>query len=335
LVFVVLCVDELFELVSLLAAVGDRAAEAPPPSGGWVELAEGWCDFYEVKWESSPPPGDVHGLDSHSVVVEFEGVSVIVTTGALVGRCSAFVPGVSASWLGVRLNFRGGGDLLEGSRLYYRSRFLDRVFDVDFDLEAARDEVRYHVEEVLARVWDGGGVLLIDGPLFRALDVLRRGGAYAFLYSEVYRRRFELLRGRRVVGVVKRVDQSAYLARCVGVGSDDEVAARRLLEGRPGFVGPVVVKWGDLVKYMYYVGVPSAKGVRVLRVEAFDPSLAREAATWLGSLADHLGVPVPISAADRIARRLNAAAVRLLYSASPVEPTYRGLEAVAAAAREL
>lgn len=333
--FVVLAVDELFELVSLLGAIGDRAAEASPPSGGWGEVEEGECGYYEVEWESSPPPGDVHGLDSHTAVVEFEGVSVIVATGALVGRCSAFVPGLSASWLGVRLNFKGGGDLLDGSRLYYKSRFLERDFDADFDLEAARDEVRYHVEEALARAWDGGGVLLLDGPVFRALDVLKRGGVYAFLYSEIYKRRYELFGGRRVVGVVKRVDQSSYLAKCVGVGSDDEVAARRLLEGRPGFVGPVVVKWGDLAKYMYYVGVPSAKGIRVLRAEAFDPSLAREAASWLGSLADSSGVPVPISAADRLARRLNAAAVKLLYSASPVEPTYRGLEAVLAAVREL
>lgn len=103
-----------------------------------------------------------------------------------------------------------------------------------------------------------------------------------------------------------------------------------------------VIQWGlgfsEVCKErrpMYYVGVPSAKGIRVLRAEAFDPSLAREADSWLGSLADSSGVPVPISAADRLARRLNAAAVKLLYSASPVEPTYRGLEAVLAAVREL
>ncbi|MGC8583922.1 MAG: DNA double-strand break repair nuclease NurA [Thermoproteus sp.] len=327
--------EELFELIEVLKELGDKASEAPPPSAGWRESAESSCSYYEVSRESAPPPGDVHGLDSHTAVVEFEGASAIVATGALVGRSSAVVPGAPAKWLGVRLNFRGGAEQLAGSRLYFKSEILGRPFDAYFDIEAARDEMRYHVEEVLARSWDGSGVLLVDGPVFRALDVLQRGGDYAVLYGELARRRAEILAGRRAVGVVKRVDQSAYLARCVGFGSDDEVVARRLLDNSPGFVGPVEVRWGDMAKYLYYVGAPSAKGIRVLRVEAFDPDLAREAASWMGSMADAAGIPVPIQIADRLARRLNAAAVKLLYAASPVEPTYRGLEAVAAALKEL
>ena len=325
--------DELFELVAVLKELGDRASEAPPPTLGWREGAGSDCSYYEVSRDSAEPPRDVHGLDSHTVLVEFEGVTAIVATGALVGRSSAVVPGVPARWLGVRLNFRGPVELPD--KLYHRSEILGRLFDADFDLEAARDEMRYHVEEALARAWDGGGTLLVDGPIFRALDVIQRGGDYAVLYTEVARRRAEMFRGKRAIGVVKRVDQSTYLARCVGAGSDDEVVAKRLLDDSPGFVGPVEVRWGDMTKYLYYVGAPSAKGIRVFRVEALDLDLAREAASWLSRLADAEGVPLPIRAADRLARRLNASAVKLLYAASPVEPTYRGLEAVEAALREL
>lgn len=84
---------------------------------------------------------------------------------------------------------------------------------------------------------------------------------------------------------------------------------------------------------MYYVAVPSGRGVRVVRVEALEEGLAAEAARWVASLCDPFGVPVPVAVADKIARRLNASIVKMIYAASPVEPTYRGLEAVLEAFR--
>ncbi|MEM0462837.1 DNA double-strand break repair nuclease NurA [Pyrobaculum sp.] len=326
--------DELFVLAGLLGVLGERAGEpSVEPVGARGEGGVSSCGYYVVRRGFGAPPGDVHGLDSHTSVVEFEGVSVIVATGALVGRVLATVPGVAARWLGVRLNFRGGVELLEGSGLYYRSEVLGVPFDAGFDLEAARDEVRYHVEGVLAGIWDGGGVLLVDGPVFRVPDVYQSGGGFFRLYLELARARAALLRG--AVGVVKRVERSRYLARCAGVGSDDEVAARRLLNNSPGYVGPVVVEWEGLRKYLFYVASPAPRGVRVFRVEALEEGLAEEAASWLGSLSDASGLPLPLAVADRVARRLNAAAVKLLYAASPVEPTYRGLEVVQEALGEL
>ncbi|MEL9991514.1 MAG: DNA double-strand break repair nuclease NurA [Thermoproteus sp.] len=329
--------DELFELVELLKQIGDEAAEAPPPqprSGEEEGEARVDCHYYEVVYEQSEPPGDVHGLDSHTVVVEFGGASVIVATGALVGRQTAFVPGVQARWLGLRLNYRWRGDVPKGGRLYVWSEYLDRPFDVHFDLESARDEVRIHVEEALARAWDGGGVLVVDGPIFRAAAATEMEGEYGELYRAFIRRRAELFRGKRAVGVVKRLERSTYLSRCVGQGANDEVTAIRLLEGRPGYVGPVAVEAEGYVKWMYYAVVPAARGVRALRVEALDEELAAEAASWMAPLADAFGVPMPVTIADKLARRLNASIVKMLYAMSPVEPTYRGLEAVLDALRE-
>ncbi|MEM1598013.1 MAG: DNA double-strand break repair nuclease NurA [Pyrobaculum sp.] len=329
--------EELFELLEVLKRVGNEAAEAPPAESGLGEEgggAEAECDYYEVRFEQSRPPGDVHGLDSHTVVVEFGGASVIVATGALVGRVTAVVPGVSAKWLGLRLNYRWRGDVDKSGRLYVWSQYIDRPFDASFDLESARDEVRLHVEEALAKAWDGGGYLLVDGPVFRAAAAVEREGPYAALYHAFIQKRVELFRGRRVVGVVKRLEKSTYLSKCVGFGANDEVTAHSLLDGGLGYVGPVSVRAGGHVKWMYYVAVPAARGVRILRVEALEKDLAEEAAAWLGSLADAMGIPVPIAIADRLARRLNASVVKMLYAASPVEPTYRGLEAVLNAIRE-
>lgn len=330
--------EELFELVEVLKRVGEEAAEVPPPQMGPGGEEEGGayvgCGSYDVVFERSEPPGDVHGLDSHTVVVEFGGASAIVATGALVGRQTAVVPGLQAKWLGLRLNYRWRGDVERGGRLYVWSQYLDRPFDATFDLESARDEVRLHVEEVLAGAWDGGGVLVVDGPIFRAAAAAEREGEYGALYRSFIKRRAEAFRGRRAVGIVKRLDKSTYLSRCAGFGTNDEVTALRLLEGRPGYVGPVTVSVEGYVKWMYYVAAPAARGVRVLRVEALDERLAAEAASWMASLADAFGVPVPITIADRLARRLNASIVKMLYAASPVEPTYRGLEAVLDALRE-
>ncbi|MEZ0318791.1 MAG: DNA double-strand break repair nuclease NurA [Pyrobaculum sp.] len=329
--------EELFELLEALKRVGNEAAEAPPAESSLGEEGGGAvteCDYYEVRFEQGEPPGDVHGLDSHTVVVEFGGAAAIVATGALVGRVTAVVPGVPARWLGLRLNYRWRGELDKGGRLYVWSQYADRPFDAAFDLESARDEVRLHVEEALARAWDGGGYLVVDGPVFRAAAAVEREGLYAALYYAFIQKRVELFHGRRVVGVVKRLERSTYLSRCVGFGANDEVTAHSLLDGRPGYVGPVSVRVGEYEKWMYYVAVPAVRGVRILRVEALDRGLAEEAATWLGSLADAMGVPVPVAIADKLARRLNASVVKMLYAASPVEPTYRGLEAVLNAMRE-
>ncbi|ACB40073.1 DNA double-strand break repair nuclease NurA [Pyrobaculum neutrophilum] len=328
--------EDVFRLARLLEVFGDRAAESLPPVVG--EVGEGGvvdCPYWEVSWDVSAPPGGLWGLDSHTSVVEFEGVSVVVATGALVGGGVALVPGLGVRWLGVRFNFAWEGpppDL--GPGVYVVSEHAGVVFDSRVDLESVRDEVRSGVELALAGAWDGSGYLLVDGPVFRAAEAAEREGVAGAIYRGVMERRARAL-GGKAVGVVKRVERAAYLARCVGEGASDEVVARRLLGGRPGRVGPISVSSAGFTKWMYYVGAPTARGLRVLRVEALSPEVAEEAASWVPALAGVDGVPVPIAVADRLARRLNAGVLKVLYGATRAEPTYSGYEALARALQEL
>ncbi|CCC81898.1 DNA double-strand break repair nuclease NurA [Thermoproteus tenax] len=330
--------EDVLKLARLLELFADRAAESlPPPPPEEVEGQEGAvdCPYWGVSWETAEPPGGLWALDSQTSVVEFEGASVIVATGALVGAGVALVPGLGARWLGLRFNFPWRDpppDL--GPSFYVVSEHAGVVFDSRVDLETVRDEVRSGVELALAKAWDRSGYLLVDGPIFRAAGAAERGGIAGAIYRGIMESRASALRGR-AVGVVKRIERATYLAQCVGEGANDEVAARRLLDGRPGRVGPIAVTAAGLTKWVYYVGSPTARGIRVLRVEAMSPEVAEEAASWLPALAGADGVPIPISVADRIARRLNAGALKVLYGATRAEPTYSGYEVLARAFQEL
>jgi len=64
----------------------------------------------------------------------------------------------------------------------------------------------------------------------------------------------------------------------------------------------------------------------LVRVEALDPELAEDGALRAARLMNPGSVPIPIGLADRVSRRLNGAAVKLLASTSPLRLTYEGLE---------
>jgi len=255
------------------------------------------------------------------------------------------IPGSTrVKWIGVRLRYSAehARDLLTGLRnLYAESRFVGRAFDASFNEEAARDEVRSLVELELIRAWRGDGILLLDGPIFPSIKAVGEASSdYSAIYGGIAKERVEAVGDRRVVGVVKRLSRARYLARCLGVDLDDASAARRVadqygLGGKPTYIGPIEIKLGGFRKYAWYVVIPGISGRPVLRVESLSEGLGAEVARALPNYVDVTGTPTPISVADRLARRLSAAAYKLAYAISPIPASYEALEELSGALRDL
>ena len=351
-------VEDLFRFVKalgfLVGSVGDFVASDFVDLGeGGFEVECGEVEARLVDVGSGPSPVQVFGLDSQSSIVRFETVDVYVTTGALVGSVTSLVPGVPGiGWLGLRFRFKPSDELVGkveeaiGGFALVRSGVTGRVFDGSYNEEAVRDEVRTEVEVGLVRRFGelgGDSVLLLDGPVFPTPKVLTMGGnPYSELYWGLVRLRVEASRGLRVVGVVKRLGQSTYYARCRGFSVDDDSLIKnevsRQFGNKPAYtavVGPVKITAGDYGKYCWYVASRLGREVNVVRVEALDEDLAEYGAEVVARLAGSGGVPIPIGIADRVSRRLNGSVVKLLASLSPLRLTYEGLEEIGRSLREL
>ena len=203
------------------------------------------------------------------------------------------------------------------------------------------------VETELIKYWDGSGILLIDGPIYPLPRILtkfesRYGRVYLGLISERVKLIEDLGFSGKVVGVVKRLSKSYYLAKCLGVGVSDEYVATKLVIDRGSestFIGPIEIKanLGDK-KFRKYVGylVKRVGNVRhVLRIEALDKELLEKVVPTISSLIDVNGTPKPITLADKLCRRLSSSAYVLAWGISPIDPTYEGLEILRESIQEL
>ena len=337
---------EIFTLVGLLERLTETVGELVSEES--VDLDEAGvgveCGRIEAMAVPVSDPPRLWGVDSHSRVLGLESAEVYVVTGALVGSGTALVPGLSGvKWIGLRLKYgvtREAADLLEeaSSHIYVKSAYVGRYFDGRFHSESARDEIRGGVELALIGEWPRSGALVIDGPIFHLPRVISMGGEYGKLYRELAEARARAVSGGKAVGVVKRLGRSRYLAKCLNVDASDEAVATRYAarSGRlPAAIGPVRAYIGGLSKHMWYVVARVGRSVRVLRIEALDEDLAREAVEWIPATIDVTGVPKPVSIADAIARRLSAAAYKLAWALSPMGDTYEGLEELTRALSDL
>ena len=341
-------------MVRLMEEVGSRVGDYVSPDA--VDLSEGYdvvgvscsnVDFKAIDRGSIELRDRLIGVDSHTSVLRFTAFDVHVVTGALVGHDVYLVPGVQGvKWLGLKLRFRLENayalDRYSGI-IYVKSRYLDRYFDGSYNDEAIRDEVRLHVELSLINIARKlSGFILIDGPVFPTPRILgMEGNEYSGLYWSLVRDRVEALRGLRAVGVVKRLGQSHYLAKCLGeVYVDDYTLAVRkaapLLRGDGvAAIGPLEIRAGEYSKYCWYVVSRIGNRVDVVRVEGLSDGLADVGKDYVALTMTVSGTATPIHIADRVARRLNASIVNLISSISPMEMSYEGLEALKEALSEL
>ncbi|ABW02335.1 DNA double-strand break repair nuclease NurA [Caldivirga maquilingensis] len=353
---------EIFELASslsrLMSIVGELASPEP------IDLSEigGFevgCDTDFTVGELKPVSIDypLMGLDSHSRIIRFLGVDVHLVTGALVGGDNVLIPQPNGTnnvrWIGLKLRFKPRDyELLDklSEMFYIKSSFLDNEYFVgSYNDEAVRDEVRNHVEVTLMRAVNNNAFLLVDGPVFPTPRVLSmEGNKYASVFNGIIESRVKALNGLKAVGVVKRIEHSHFLARYLrecgreGVPMVDDytLAIKRatlaLPNSRSVYLGPIVVKVGNWVKYCWYVVTRTGRNASVVRVEGLSEEVAKEGRDYVGMLMTLSGTAVPIHIADKLARRLNASAVLMLYNLSPGGIiTYEGLEEVERARGDL
>ncbi|GGP20794.1 hypothetical protein GCM10007981_10310 [Thermocladium modestius] len=319
--------------------VGDGGAEVDCGEGVNVELID----------EGIHDQQGLAGADSQSTILRLENADVHVVTGALLGGVNALIPGLDGvKWLGIRLRFKPSNALLKDLEglldgiAYFKSELLERTFDGSYNEEAIREEIRTNVELRLASAFRGSGVLMMDGPIFSTPKVLwMKDNPYSDLYRMLAGRRVSAYDGLNIIGVVKRLSQSTYYSKCLGLNVDDATLVKNEVIKAWGSKASVKARFGPIKiiaagysKHCWYVAVKLGKDVNVVRVEALSPGLAERGAELVANSMTISGVPLPIHAADKMARRLNAGAVRLL-AASPLGLTYEGLEELGRALKEL
>lgn len=351
---------EVFSLVGvldeLISNVGELASPEPVDTSESSDF-EVLCnrDFEVKKLGDVKVDQPVMGLDSHSRVLRFLGVDVHVVTGALVGGANYLIPGPGVSgvkWIGLKLRFNPTDEGILNSinnNFYVRSGYLSEYFTGSFNDEAVRDEVRNYVEMKLIELAKAANdyVLLIDGPIFPTPRVLSMtDNKYAELYRGIIKDRVGAISGAKAVGVVKRLGQSHYLARyfkaCgadVPMVDDVTLAIKRVSSTfstfETAYLGPIVLDVEGYRKYMWYLVRRLGNNVRVVRIEGLNEDIATLGRDYVGKLMTVSGTALPIHIADKIARRLNASVVNLIYSLRPNGLTYEGIEEVTRALGDL
>jgi len=346
-------VREVFTLVELLKEAGRAKLPEAAPHRLERSIIDVECIGREPREIGEErPERRVWALDASVRVMKLSNIDVYISSGALVGEKMRATPGdVRYKWIGVRPRFNVDEEWKEllgkfSDRLYVKSKFNEFYFDGKYDEETVMDELRIGLENKLIEEWEGSGVLLVDGPLFPTPRILTRPDLTAFgadpysrVYSGLIEERLKSARRGEVVGIVKRLEHSHFLGKCFEkyAGLDDAALSLKLTEGfrGPVFIGPLKLglRTGDK-KYVGYLVKPIGHRRAVVRVETLDEDVEGRA-KWISSLISHEGIPIPISVADRISKRLSAGAYYLLYGLSPLEPTYESLEKLAHVEREL
>ncbi len=357
-------IGELARVLSELASSGVVHAELPGEEGEELEFYEGgknapyrvYCDEYTiyVKKSIENPPLRLYGLDASTRMARLTGVDVLISTGALFGDSLITIPGsIVTRWIGIRIRYSSDEALSALDRAYDRfytkSRFTSEYFDSRFSDKVFADEVRLSVENELLRYWrenlvDSSDFILIDGPIYPIPVLIFRSRRYAGVYSGIVLERISLLRGaeEKALGVVKRLSQSKYLSACTGYEGTDEFIVRKEIEKSKEdliYIGTLKVETeiGERVisKYLGYLARRIGGAIYVLRIEGLKKDIVEQAAEWLMGIVATNGLPIHIAIADRISKRLSAAAYLLVLSSSPLEPTYEALEGLDEVRREL
>ncbi len=351
---------ELFQLINALKDIGQNMGDYASPD--LIDINENSgvkvsCDNIETstldlaRERRNESSEKLWGIDSQSRVLGLEGVDVHIVAAALVGERHILIPGLpGVKWLGIKFRYiPSDTDELAthyGNYLYIKSRHINRFFDGRFNDEAIREEIRSHVESSLLNQAPSNAFVLLDGPLFSTSAALGMNNDYSKLYYSLIEERVNAMKGKNVVGIVKRISHSKYLAHCFNLDIDDESIARRQASniGSPSSgdriaykVGPITIGTTDdrYNKTAWYLVVPMGKFRHVVRVESLDAELLNDKMDVIASMIDPTGTAVPISIADKLSRKLSSAAMHLIGNLSPLNPTYDGLKELENSIRDI
>jgi len=353
-------VRELFQLINALKDIGKNVSDYASPDLVDINEDSGirvLCDNIEtstldlVREGRSGSSERLWGIDSQSRVLGLEGVDVHIVAAALVGGRQVLVPGLQGvKWLGLKFRYiPSDTDELArhyGNYIYVKSRHVNRFFDGRFNDEAIREEIRSHVESSLLEAAPSNAFVLLDGPLFSTSAALGMDNDYSRLYYSLIEERVRAMNGKNVIGIVKRISHSKYLAKCLNLDIDDESIARRQADNMGGSsnggriaykVGPITIETtdGKYSKTAWYLVVPMGKFRHVVRAESLNAELLDDKIGVVTSMIDPTGTAVPISIADRLSRRLSSAAMHLIGNLSPLNPTYDGLRELENSIRDI
>lgn len=234
-----------------------------------------------------------------------------------------------------------------------------------YDINDVSDELRLEAENALIETMNKEDLLILDGPVIPTVVEILEGHEYLYKrparlkelnhwgkmthiwsMAEIVKKRKELLKRRKAVGVVKRLDLSFKLskvdelAKALGISLDVfrqlrdveilELVSRKFCD-RPHSIctiGPLKIEHQSRVKrddtgqeilndtftkYAYYA-ILNVPGVRsFFRIETTDRSLLDPAFETVFSRISDNGLPTYIDVVDRLAKRTASAAFVLTY----------------------
>jgi hypothetical protein len=277
---------------------------------GEPEIGE--TEIVSLTPQLAPPKGlRFSYLDSSTRFFRLQGLDVAVITLHMGGGRTVQVPihGGKFIYLRSRLEVLKGLEPLSFVQVKDR---LGKYYTQEYKADNIGDEGRVTLENsALQQCRD---VTLLDGPLLVAAVF---GGHYGQVMDALNQERLTVIKGREVVGVVKRLEYSHWLYRALRdkfTGKVNDVTVLDLLHTQYGgeVFGPFLLRH-RVDRYAYYFRVETVKGPSYFRVESLDRELLERVAPELRRRLTANGIPYEIELADRISKRLSASAYLILF----------------------
>jgi len=299
--------------------------------GTRIELAEDLgrsAVEYTLGEALEPPYGGF--VDSSSRSISYPGVRVFI--GSCYARDGArhiLIPqGPGPPFLAIQAGRRAIEELRRRvAGLAYVESPSGEPYDEGYKADNIHDELRLRLENAVLGSMASPRIL-IDGPIYPVQLAMARafGEEYYRAFERLYRERLPHI--GRLIGVVKRLDQTYKLIRVgevyeaytrsggKGVKAPDPVVMSRIAGGRRIYIlGILREEFAGLgQRYMVYTYVRTPSGPRVFRLEALEKDIVIRAAGYCIKNLSISGLPIDIEVADRISKKLSASIYVALYT---------------------
>jgi len=299
---------------------------------GSIEIAEGFgtgSKLLEYIVEDIDRPPYQGFLDSSSRSIAYPGIRIFI------GACYAkdldrhimTPPGLGVLYLAVQMGrkaIESHRDLLK--EIAYVESPSDSPYDERYKSDNIHDELRLRLENAVLNTMRSGKIL-IDGPIYPVQVAFSKifGWEYREAFEKLYREREPHI--LRLIGIVKRLDQTFKLlripeireefARVAGrnIRAPDPIVISRLAgDKRIHVMGIIRESFQGLeARYMIYVYVRTPAGPRVFRIESLNREELLKATAYILRSLSISGLPVDIEVADRISKKLSASLYLALY----------------------
>ncbi|MEM1599443.1 MAG: DNA double-strand break repair nuclease NurA [Sulfolobaceae archaeon] len=251
-------------------------------------------------------------LDSSSRLIEVRGANIYIASlyGNLEGKHVTIPAQVEFPFIAIKASKDVVNEIKNSSLSnLVRTENVNGVpYDASYKDDNILDELRISLENYFI---NKAGITIVDGPIYP--------GPYLPIVGEPYSSAFErLIKERKrdnLIGIVKRLNFSRKISRVLNIDATDDVVIMELGKGNQIYISPIFredypLSDTKLERFMVYVKVRDS----VFRVESANKDLLCSGVWTALRDVSARGIPTFIETADKMARKLSAAAYIFAFS---------------------